>query len=151
VHAKSLVVDEQVAFVGSYNLDPRSENLNTECGLVIRDAGFARRLKQVIAKDMAPQNAWVTAPKKRFIGVDETNAILVELSNLIPLVDPWPFRYTASFELKEGASAVEIGHPDFYDNYRDVGSFPQAGIQAPGKMIGAFSTKSFFSFVKPLL
>ena len=42
LHAKTLVVDRRAVFVGTYNLDPRSENLNTEVGVVIHDAGQAR-------------------------------------------------------------------------------------------------------------
>jgi putative cardiolipin synthase len=37
MHAKSLVVDDRIAFIGSYNLDPRSEHFNTEAGLLIED------------------------------------------------------------------------------------------------------------------
>lgn len=151
LHAKSLVVDDSVSFVGSYNLDPRSENINTECGLIIRDRTFAQLLKHSIETDMKPQNSWVIARKKRFIGVDQANTILLDLSRLIPIVDLWPFRHTASFELIEGKPAVEIGHDDFYDNYRDVGSFPTVKSNGIGKEIGARGTKAFLSFVKPLL
>ncbi|MCI5140942.1 MAG: phospholipase D family protein, partial [Candidatus Electrothrix sp. ATG1] len=41
MHAKSLVIDDEITFIGSYNLDARSENLNTEAGLVVQDKGFA--------------------------------------------------------------------------------------------------------------
>ena len=83
--------------------------------------------------------------------INETNALLVEISNFMPLVDVWPFRYSASFELIEGKQQVEIDDPDFYDNYRDVGSFPQASRRDFGKEVGARGTKAFLSFVKPLL
>ncbi len=151
VHAKSLVVDELVSFVGSYNLDPRSENINTESGLVVRDMNFSRILKYHIKSDMKPENSWVIARKNRLMGINEANALLVEISNIIPLVDVWPFRYSASFELIEGKPSVDVDHPDFYQNYRDVGSFPKAGEEDFGKEIGARGTKAFLSFVKPLL
>jgi putative cardiolipin synthase len=61
VHAKSLVVDRRVAFVGTYNLDPRSENLNTEVGVVIHDAAQAAAVAAAIATDMLPQNSWNAA------------------------------------------------------------------------------------------
>ena len=41
LHAKTAVVDGTSAFVGSYNFDPRSESLNTETGVIVRDAGIA--------------------------------------------------------------------------------------------------------------
>ncbi len=58
LHAKTLVVDEEIVYVGTYNLDPRSENLNTEVGVVIHDAEQARRVAQAIAIDMLPVNSW---------------------------------------------------------------------------------------------
>lgn len=151
LHAKSLVVDEKTAFVGSYNLDPRSENLNTECGLIIRDKKLAQLLQDGIKRDMRSRNSWVIAPKKRPSLIKETNAVLVKLSHLLPLVDIWPFRYAASFELIDGKPEVESDHVDFYKNYRDVGSFPQVISDSPGKEIGARGTKAFLSVVKPLL
>jgi len=61
VHAKTLVVDRRVAFVGTYNLDPRSENLNTEVGVVIHDAQQAAAVADAIATDMLPSNSWNAA------------------------------------------------------------------------------------------
>jgi putative cardiolipin synthase len=61
VHAKTLVVDRSVVFVGTYNLDPRSENLNTEVGVVIHDAAQAAAVAEAIARDMLPQNSWNAA------------------------------------------------------------------------------------------
>ena len=151
LHGKSMVVDEKISFVGSYNLDPRSENMNTEAGLFIRDREFARLLREHIEKDMSPQNSWVVARKKRPLGLDLPNTILVWLSDIIPLVDIWPFRYAASFELVEGGQPVDSDHPDFYKNFRDVGSFPEVSGGDVGKEFGARGTKAFLSFVKPLL
>ncbi|HEY3517887.1 MAG TPA: phospholipase D family protein [Gammaproteobacteria bacterium] len=61
VHAKTLVVDRRVAFVGTYNLDPRSENLNTEVGVVIHDPQQAAAVADAIATDMLPGNSWNAA------------------------------------------------------------------------------------------
>jgi putative cardiolipin synthase len=58
VHAKTLVVDRRVVYVGTYNLDPRSENLNTEVGVVIRDAAQAGAVAAAIDTDMLPANSW---------------------------------------------------------------------------------------------
>ncbi|MGC1443213.1 MAG: phospholipase D family protein, partial [Burkholderiaceae bacterium] len=41
LHAKTMVVDEQTVYVGTYNLDPRSENINTEVGIVATDKRLA--------------------------------------------------------------------------------------------------------------
>ena len=151
MHSKSVVVDDSVSFVGSYNLDPRSENINTECGMIIRDGNFARLLKSYIEVDMQPRNAWVIARKKRQDEVDDINSIFVEFFSFLPIGDVWPFRYSASFELKPGREPVDIDHPRFYKNYRDVGNFPQVNIEGIGKEIGVRGTKMFLGFVKPLL
>jgi len=57
VHAKSLVIDGRIAFVGSYILDPRSERLNTEAGLLVEDENFAHELQAEIERDMRPRTA----------------------------------------------------------------------------------------------
>lgn len=58
LHAKSMVVDGTVAYIGTYNLDPRSENLNTEVGVIVRDAGLAGAVRAAIETDMHPDNSW---------------------------------------------------------------------------------------------
>jgi cardiolipin synthase C len=58
LHAKTLVVDRQIVYIGTYNLDPRSENLNTEVGVVVHDAAQAARVATAVLTDMAPGNSW---------------------------------------------------------------------------------------------
>lgn len=45
-HAKSMVIDDEIAIVGSFNLDPRSERLNTETIAVIHKTKVASLLKK---------------------------------------------------------------------------------------------------------
>lgn len=151
LHAKSMVIDGEIVFIGSYNLDPRSENLNTEVGLIIRDRQLAQTLTTSISIDMRPENAWVIARNDYPVVIEETNAILEVFSRMLPIVDPWPIRYAGSYELKEGHVPVDPGHPDFYKNYRSVGSFPEVGIQRLDKIMGTWMLKTFGSFTKPLL
>jgi cardiolipin synthase C len=61
LHAKTMVVDHQVLYIGTFNFDPRSENLNTEAGAVIHDAQLASTVEQAIALDMQPGNSWDAA------------------------------------------------------------------------------------------
>jgi len=61
IHAKSMVFDSKAAFIGTYNLDPRSENLNTEVGAIIHDEQLARTLERSIEADMQPGNNWNAA------------------------------------------------------------------------------------------
>jgi len=58
LHAKSMVIDDSTVFIGTYNLDPRSENLNTEMGIVAKDKDLARAVKREIEIDMAEGNSW---------------------------------------------------------------------------------------------
>ncbi len=60
LHAKSMVVDDAIAVIGTFNLDPRSANLNTECITVIRNARIAGDLRHAMDVDMRPENAWHT-------------------------------------------------------------------------------------------
>ena len=44
LHSKAAVIDGETVIVGSFNLDPRSERLNTELAVVMRDGGIAASL-----------------------------------------------------------------------------------------------------------
>ncbi len=44
LHAKHATFDDQVAIIGSFNLDPRSEGLNSEDAVVIQHAGLSKEL-----------------------------------------------------------------------------------------------------------
>ena len=61
LHAKTMVVDRSIVYVGTFNLDPRSENLNTEVGVVIHDAGQAAQVANAVEVDMRPENSWDAA------------------------------------------------------------------------------------------
>ncbi len=61
LHAKTMVVDSKLVFIGTFNLDPRSENLNTECGVIIQDTGLAQAVERAIETDMQPGNSWNAA------------------------------------------------------------------------------------------
>lgn len=123
MHAKSLVVDDAIAFVGSYNLDPRSENLNTEAGLLVEDEAFARQLRAEIDDDMRPENSWVIARRALPLKLDAVNSLVDGIISLTPF-DLWPIQNTSSFDLRPGATPVPPEHPSFYERYVEVGSFP---------------------------
>ena len=58
LHAKTMVVDGETLFVGTFNLDPRSSNLNTEVGVVVKNALLAGEVERAIDIDMLPENSW---------------------------------------------------------------------------------------------
>ena len=60
LHAKSMVIDEHLTVIGTFNLDPRSANLNTESIVVIPSKSLAEKVKEVMLVEMQPENAWQT-------------------------------------------------------------------------------------------
>ena len=58
IHAKTMVVDESHVVIGTFNLDPRSANLNTECITVIPSAHVARQVLAHLREEVGPDNAW---------------------------------------------------------------------------------------------
>ncbi|MGB5659387.1 MAG: phospholipase D-like domain-containing protein, partial [Thermoanaerobaculia bacterium] len=58
LHAKTMVFDRRVVFVGSFNLDPRSVDLNTEMGLLVESETLGRAVAESIENDIAAGNSW---------------------------------------------------------------------------------------------
>lgn len=58
LHAKTLVVDGELLFIGTFNLDPRSANLNTEVGVLLSNTQVAAQVEKAIERDMEPENSW---------------------------------------------------------------------------------------------
>lgn len=56
LHAKTIVVDNRIVLVGSYNIDPRSEFFNTEVMCRVDDEEIARAILRSI--DVHLDNAW---------------------------------------------------------------------------------------------
>ena len=57
LHAKTFAVDRTRIFIGSFNFDPRSADLNTEMGFVIDSPLMAEGLAEIFEKDV-PLNAY---------------------------------------------------------------------------------------------
>jgi cardiolipin synthase C len=60
LHAKSMVVDGAVTVIGTFNLDPRSANLNTECVALIRSEKIAANVLTGMETEFRPENSWET-------------------------------------------------------------------------------------------
>lgn len=58
LHTKAVVFDRQRVFVGTFNLDPRSAELNTEIGLVAESAPLAAEIAAFIEDGMRPGQSW---------------------------------------------------------------------------------------------
>lgn len=53
VHSKVMLVDDRVSVIGTYNLDPMSQTINSEVVAVVQDEDFTREQRLRIAKDLA--------------------------------------------------------------------------------------------------
>jgi len=58
IHAKTMVIDDEVVYIGTYNLDPRSQNLNTEAGVYLYNKKLATEVADSIQNDISAANSW---------------------------------------------------------------------------------------------
>jgi putative cardiolipin synthase len=85
IHAKTLVVDGETLFVGTFNLDPRSANLNTEVGVLLPDPRLAAAVEKAIERDMAPENSWDPATDDPDSQAGLAKRLRLRLWRLLPL------------------------------------------------------------------
>jgi len=60
LHAKSMIIDDNITVIGTFNLDPRSANLNTECITVIHSESVASKVLEGMEIEFKPENSWET-------------------------------------------------------------------------------------------
>ena len=150
LHAKSMVVDDSFAMVGSHNFDPRSDHYNTEAGVIVQDPRFAAELRDSILEDTQPQNAWTIAKREPVIPVlGDISLAIGDLSSRLPLFDLWPFRYATSYEIKPGCAPLAPDNPKFRECYTPVGDFPDVAISP--KLIYTRLITAFGAGVKGIL
>jgi putative cardiolipin synthase len=58
LHAKAVLVDRRIVFVGSMNLDPRSKLENTEDGLILFSPELGARMARIFARGAAAENSY---------------------------------------------------------------------------------------------
>jgi phosphatidylserine/phosphatidylglycerophosphate/cardiolipin synthase-like enzyme len=59
-HPKTMIMDSKISVVGSYNFDPRSADLNTECVVIVRSEEFTKILFKYVDEEFLPENSWHT-------------------------------------------------------------------------------------------
>jgi putative cardiolipin synthase len=85
LHAKSLVTDDHVAFVGSFNMDPRSARINTECGVIIDDPKFAEQVHARYELATTLKNSWkLELQDGKIVWLDEVDGKQVVLHDEPP-------------------------------------------------------------------
>ena len=60
LHSKSMVIDGRITVIGTFNLDPRSANLNTESITIITSKEVSSSVKEGMLEELRPENAWQT-------------------------------------------------------------------------------------------
>lgn len=60
LHAKSMVIDHKTTVIGTFNLDPRSANLNTECVVIVDSEKISEGVLKGMEIEFKPKNAWET-------------------------------------------------------------------------------------------
>ena len=60
LHAKSMVIDGEITVIGTFNLDPRSANLNTECIVIINSQKISSGVLEGMEEEFLPENSWET-------------------------------------------------------------------------------------------
>ena len=115
--------------VGSNGLEAERTGVRIDLGFSGNDRG---PIVPVIAIQAALMHARATGEGQHIdmALLDSQAAVLANqnlnflISGASPIVDLWPLPSTSAFELKPGQVPVPVGHPDFYDRYRDVGDVP---------------------------
>ncbi len=123
-HAKTYVIDNSITWIGSPNVDPRSGQINSENGVIIRDKKFSAKVEKIISEHIHPRNSWVVGLAKdtsTFSMLTEAFQSLFVEENLD---SPSEFRIPVSFEPKNGQSDIPFYDSKFYDTYESVGPFP---------------------------
>jgi len=58
LHMKVSVVDRSRVYIGSFNLDPRARDFNTEMGVLIDSPEIAEKLARLAEELMQAENSW---------------------------------------------------------------------------------------------
>lgn len=89
IHAKTMVIDHKTVYIGTFNFDPRSENLNTEVGVIVKNTPLAAQVSSTILADMLPENSWNAATDKpdRFASFKKRSRVTaLQLTPIKPLL-----------------------------------------------------------------
>lgn len=58
LHAKILLIDDDLSLIGSANLDPRSLNINAELGILLKSEKLCSQLRKLLEVDFSTRNSW---------------------------------------------------------------------------------------------
>ena len=81
MHTKAFIVDRKEVFIGSFNFDPRSANINTEMGVIIRSPELAGQFTALINAALANQTYEVFLNengKLRWRGIENGQVVIFD-------------------------------------------------------------------------
>jgi cardiolipin synthase C len=58
LHTKAIVFDRESVFIGSFNLDPRASEINTEAGIYVESPELARQVIAYMDEGVLPENSY---------------------------------------------------------------------------------------------
>jgi len=96
LHTKAFIVDQREVFIGSFNFDPRSANINTELGVIIKSPELAGQMSTLIEAALAEQTFEVFLNEKgklRWRGFEDGQEIILEKEPQTT----WGQRFSAGF------------------------------------------------------
>lgn len=96
MHTKAFLVDRKAVFIGSFNFDPRSANLNTESGVIIRSEKMATHFGDLIYSRLERQTYEVFLNEEgdlRWRGFKDGQEIIYKKEP----ESTWGRRFTAGF------------------------------------------------------
>jgi len=91
LHAKLLLIDDDISFVGSCNLDPRSLKINTEVGLIIDSVELNRALREMLSVDFEPRNAWAVQQNEngKLVWISDDEVLTHQPASSIQRLEDW--------------------------------------------------------------
>jgi putative cardiolipin synthase len=96
LHTKAFIIDRREIFIGSFNFDPRSANINTELGVIIRSPELSETAAEALTAALAEQTYEVFLNengKLRWRGIENGQEIIHEKEPQTT----WSQRFSAGF------------------------------------------------------
>lgn len=84
-----MVVDKKTVYIGTFNFDQRSQNLNTEVGVIVQNENLAKNVQSAIETDMQTENSWNAAtvnPDQYVSSAKRSKVLLLQLTPIKPLL-----------------------------------------------------------------
>ena len=96
LHTKAFIIDRRELFIGSFNFDPRSANINTELGVIIRSPEMAEQSAETLLAALAEQTYEVFLNengKLRWRGLEDGQEVILDKEPQTT----WSQRFSAGF------------------------------------------------------